>query len=178
MKIYWELAELENEFFWVGHFDFFCFISLKKAARSFISALWMVFPESWKRSYPNFYTHNCTYCQYCQLGFSSKIEVQQLGSAWNLHSLARAGKFQREHITKNWAYMFNFVRYDHHYNFNWAEFLRTEMIAKIKCIYYTYVRCHFRTENYDPFWKFNNLGCYVLLGRSLYLILCNEFSSQ
>ena len=64
--------------------------------------------------------------------------------------------------------MFNFVRYGHHYNFNWAEFLRTEMIVKIKCIHYTYIRCHFRTENYDPFWKFNNLGCYVLfIGRSL-----------
>ena len=25
---------------------------------------------------------------YCQLGFSSKIEVPQLGSAWNLHSLS------------------------------------------------------------------------------------------
>ena len=23
-----------------------------------------------------------TYCQYCQLGFSSEIEVPQLGSAW------------------------------------------------------------------------------------------------
>ena len=57
--------------FWVGHFEFFesailiffCFISVKKAARSyevsFISALWMVFPESWKRSCPNFYAHDC-----------------------------------------------------------------------------------------------------------------------
>ena len=30
-----------------------------------------------------------TYCQYCQLGFSSEIEVPQLGSARNLHSSAR-----------------------------------------------------------------------------------------
>ena len=72
MKKYWELAELENEvflsrpfwIFWVSHFEFFfCFISVKNAARSyevsFISALWMVFPESWKRSCPNFYAHDC-----------------------------------------------------------------------------------------------------------------------
>ena len=26
---------------------------------SFFSALWMVFPESWKRSCPNFYAHDC-----------------------------------------------------------------------------------------------------------------------
>ena len=45
--------------FWI----FFCFISVKKPARlykvSFFSALWMVFPESWKRSCPNFYAHDC-----------------------------------------------------------------------------------------------------------------------
>ena len=28
---YWELAELENEVFWVGHLDFFCFISMHSA---------------------------------------------------------------------------------------------------------------------------------------------------
>ena len=28
---------------------------------SFSSALWMVFPESWKRSCPNFYSHDCKY---------------------------------------------------------------------------------------------------------------------
>ena len=28
---------------------------------SFFSALWMVFPESWKRSCPNFYAHDCIY---------------------------------------------------------------------------------------------------------------------
>ena len=26
---------------------------------SFFSALWMLFPESWKRSCPNFYAHDC-----------------------------------------------------------------------------------------------------------------------
>ena len=45
--------------FWI----FFCFISVKNPALlyevSFFSALWMVFPESWKRSCPNFYAHNC-----------------------------------------------------------------------------------------------------------------------
>ena len=47
--------------FWI----FLCFISVKNPAIlyevSFISALWMVFPESWKRSCPNFYAHDCTY---------------------------------------------------------------------------------------------------------------------
>ena len=66
MKKYWELAELENEVFlrrpfWI----FFCFISVKNTALlyevSFFSVLWMVFPESWKRSCPNFYAHDCTY---------------------------------------------------------------------------------------------------------------------
>ena len=58
-------------FFRVGHFEFFesailiffCFISVEKAARSYevsiISALCMFFPESWKRSCPNFYAHDC-----------------------------------------------------------------------------------------------------------------------
>ena len=45
----------------------FCFISVKKAACSyevsFISALCMVFPESWKRSCPNFYAHDCSFLQ-------------------------------------------------------------------------------------------------------------------
>ena len=73
IKKYWELAELENEIFlrrpfWIFMSAilnfFFCFISLKNAAHfyegSFFSALWMVFPESWKRSCPNFYAHDCT----------------------------------------------------------------------------------------------------------------------
>ena len=45
--------------FWI----FFCFISVKNPALlyevSLFSALWMVFPESWKRSCPNFYAHDC-----------------------------------------------------------------------------------------------------------------------
>ena len=51
-------------FFEASILNFFCFISVKKAARLyevlFFSALWMVFPESWKRSCPNFYAHDCT----------------------------------------------------------------------------------------------------------------------
>ena len=46
--------------FWI----FFCFISVKNPALlyevTFFSALWMVFPESWKRSCSNFYAHDCT----------------------------------------------------------------------------------------------------------------------
>ena len=42
---------------------FFCFISVKNPGLSyevsFFSALWMVFPESWKRICPNFYAHDC-----------------------------------------------------------------------------------------------------------------------
>ena len=30
-----------------------------RAEVSFFSALWIVFPESWKRSCPNFYAHDC-----------------------------------------------------------------------------------------------------------------------
>ena len=45
--------------FWI----FFCFISVKNPALlyevSFFSELWMVFRESWKRSCPNFYAHDC-----------------------------------------------------------------------------------------------------------------------
>ena len=72
MKKYWELVELENEFFFEAailnfvsrpFWIFFCFISVKNPALlyevSFFSALWMVFPESWKRSCPNFYAHDC-----------------------------------------------------------------------------------------------------------------------
>ena len=40
-----------------------------------------------------------TYCQYCQLGFSSKIKVPQLGSEPSQLGLARAGKFQLELIS-------------------------------------------------------------------------------
>ena len=53
----------KTRFFSVGILNFFCYISVKKAARlyevSFFSALWMVFPESLKRSCPNFYAHDC-----------------------------------------------------------------------------------------------------------------------
>ena len=46
--------------FWI----FFCFISVKNPALlyevTFFSALWMVFPESWKRSCSNFYAHDCS----------------------------------------------------------------------------------------------------------------------
>ena len=42
---------------------FFCFISVKTPAHlyevSFFSALWMVFPESWKRRAADFYAHHC-----------------------------------------------------------------------------------------------------------------------
>ena len=45
--------------FWI----FFCFISVKNPAHlyevSFFSALWMVFPESWKRRAADFYAHDC-----------------------------------------------------------------------------------------------------------------------
>ena len=74
MKKYWELEELENEVFlrrpfWIFksailNFFFFCFISGKNPALlyevTFSSALWMVFPESWKRSFAFFYAHDCT----------------------------------------------------------------------------------------------------------------------
>ena len=73
MKKYWELAELENEVFlrrpfWifkVGHFDFFFLLHLVKNPAllyevSIFSALWMIFPESWKRSSPNFFVHDCS----------------------------------------------------------------------------------------------------------------------
>ena len=61
-------------FFSGGHFEFsksailnfFCFISVKNPAHlyeeSFFSALWMVFPESWKRRVADFYAHHCRYC--------------------------------------------------------------------------------------------------------------------
>ena len=58
-------------FFSGGHFEFsqsaififLCIISVKRAARlyevSFFFALWMVFPESWKRRVADFYAHHC-----------------------------------------------------------------------------------------------------------------------
>ena len=51
-----------SRLFWIF---FVCFISVKKAARlyeaSFFSALLMFFPESLKRSCPNFYADDCTF---------------------------------------------------------------------------------------------------------------------
>ena len=45
----------------------------------------MVQKQNWEISWKfAIFWHTC--CQYCQLGFSSKIEVPQLGFAWNLHS--------------------------------------------------------------------------------------------
>ena len=44
---------------------------------SFFSALWMVFPESWKRSCPNFYAHDCN---------SDILKTKiLLVETWNLH---------------------------------------------------------------------------------------------
>ena len=77
MKISWKNIEnwrsWKMRFFWGGHFEFFksailiffCFISVKNPAHLyevlFFSALWMVFPESWKRSCLNFYAHDCNF---------------------------------------------------------------------------------------------------------------------
>ena len=55
---------------------FFRSISVKKEAClyevSFFSALWMVFPESWKGSCPNFYAHDCKYFGYYQIASQSQ----------------------------------------------------------------------------------------------------------
>ena len=75
MKISWKnignWQSWKTRFFWLGHFKFlkssiwffFYFISVKNPALlyelTFFSALWMVFPESWKISCPNFYAHDC-----------------------------------------------------------------------------------------------------------------------
>ena len=69
MKISWKNIEnwrsWKMRFFWVGHFEFFFASSQWKKQTfhmryHFFSTLWMVFPESWKRSCPNFYAHDCT----------------------------------------------------------------------------------------------------------------------
>ena len=48
----------------LGRWILFCFISVKKSSPFiwgiFFSALWMFFPESWRRSCPNFYAHDCS----------------------------------------------------------------------------------------------------------------------
>ena len=53
--------------YWVDQNFFFFFFSQWKDQRlsyevAFISALWMVSSESWKRLYPNWYAHDCN-CQ-------------------------------------------------------------------------------------------------------------------
>ena len=73
MKKYWELVELKNEFFFEAtilnflsqpFWFIFALSQWKKhpvyMRHHFFSALWMVFPESWKRSCLNFYAHDCS----------------------------------------------------------------------------------------------------------------------
>ena len=67
MKFSWK--KIENWWRWKMRFlrrpfwFFFCFISVKNPALlykvTFFSSLWMVFPESWRRSCSNFYAHDC-----------------------------------------------------------------------------------------------------------------------
>ena len=69
---YWELPDLKNSVFWVGHFDFFFLNSDFFASSpwkstwlsykvSFTSALWMVSSESWKILHTNSFAHDCTW---------------------------------------------------------------------------------------------------------------------
>ena len=97
MKISWKNIEnwcsWKMRFFWGCHFEFFksailiafCFISVKKAAHfyevSFFPALWMVFPESWKRRSPNFYAHDCMY-QYEQCSVYVLCNIDLLCKVW------------------------------------------------------------------------------------------------
>ena len=59
-KIFFKIGWLRK---WSWGCPTYADISVRKPARlyeiSFFSALWMVFPESWKRSCPNFYAHDC-----------------------------------------------------------------------------------------------------------------------
>ena len=101
MKFSWKNIEnwrsWKMRFFWGGHFEFSKSAILNFFASSlwkiqpfymryhFFSALWMVFPESWKRSCPNFYAHDCT-----QVTIKFLIEgngIKEYG--WLLMSLAR-----------------------------------------------------------------------------------------
>ena len=80
-------------FFWGGHFEFFksailifffCFTFVKNPDLLYevwiFSALWMVFPESWKRSCPNFYAHDCN----------------PMANLWNFHKKKmRIGDFEK-----------------------------------------------------------------------------------
>ena len=75
MKFSWKNIEnwhsWKMRFFWGGHFEFlksaifnfflfhFCEKSSPFIWGIIFSALWMVFPESWKRSCQNFYAHDC-----------------------------------------------------------------------------------------------------------------------
>ena len=89
MKKYWELAELENEFFlrrpfWIFKSAILIFFFASSHWKMqpiymryhFFSALWMVFPESWKRSCSNFYAHNCR-----SFGHT-RFEVLMIGDAF------------------------------------------------------------------------------------------------
>ena len=65
--------------FWI----FFFFISVKNLAHlyevSFFSALWMVFPESWKRRAADFYAHHCikgSECHHMKLWVLKYISYQ------------------------------------------------------------------------------------------------------
>ena len=57
-----------------------------KLKKMSMKLIWiMVQKQNWEISYEfSIFWH--TYCQHCQLGFSSKTKVPQLGSARNLHS--------------------------------------------------------------------------------------------
>ena len=58
---------------------------------SFFSALWMVFPESWKRSCPNFYAHDCTSLSksfFIHFNINSSSEVKFLNLDSNLEVLS------------------------------------------------------------------------------------------
>ena len=64
MLVFFEMKKNDvflRQSFWI----FFCCISVKKGARlyeaSFFSALLMFFPDSLKRSCPNFYADDCTF---------------------------------------------------------------------------------------------------------------------
>ena len=76
--------------FWI----FFCFISVKNPALlyevSFFSALWIVFPESWKRRCPNFYAHDCIYIHSWLTTYLSKnlMNTSLMSSIYSFRSQA------------------------------------------------------------------------------------------
>ena len=137
MKISWKNIEnwrsWKMRVFWGGHFEisksailiFFRFISVKKVARlyevSFFSALWMVFPESWKRSCPNFYAHDCR---------SSLISVYRMIVKWHLSDyfsyLVIITKFFRGYRAKIMLKIFHWLLGDlktpkRHFEINWPS---------------------------------------------------------